>query len=129
MGSLQIIRTEAGEELVVLSRADYDRLAASAGDEAAEDRLTARLVDESDARIAAGGDVALPEAVWREIEDGTAAAAVLRRFRGLSRAELAAHSRLNETVLGEIEDGRRPTSAERAALAAALRVPVDVFDD
>ena len=42
--------TEAGEELVVLSRRDYDALLAQLGDEDAEDRMT--LVIAAEARAA-----------------------------------------------------------------------------
>jgi hypothetical protein len=50
----QIIKTESGEELVVLPRRDYDALLARSGDEEAEDRMTERLVVEGRARITAG---------------------------------------------------------------------------
>lgn len=49
----QIIKTESGEELVVLPRRDYDAMLARLGDEEAEDRMTERLVVEGRTRIAA----------------------------------------------------------------------------
>ena len=49
MSKPQFIRTEAGEEFVVLSRRDYDAMRARLGDEDAEDRLTARIVKEAKA--------------------------------------------------------------------------------
>ena len=41
----QFLTTENGEELVVLSRRDYDSLLAQLGDEDAEDRMTVRIAE------------------------------------------------------------------------------------
>jgi len=70
---IQTITTEAGEELVILSRRAFDALMARAGDEDAEDRMT--LIIAAEAR----GAVPLPEPV---------SAAVLR---GDSHSPLARH--------------------------------------
>ena len=43
----QLIVTEAGERLVVMTERDYDDLLARAGEEDAEDRMTVRLVEEA----------------------------------------------------------------------------------
>jgi hypothetical protein len=51
---LQILRTDQGEELVVLSRRDYDILLARLGDEEAEDRMTLKLAGDVRREIAAG---------------------------------------------------------------------------
>jgi len=40
------ITTEGGEELVILSRREYDALLASLGDEEAEDRMTVLFAEE-----------------------------------------------------------------------------------
>ena len=48
---IQTITTEAGEELVILSRRAFDALMARAGDEDAEDRMT--LIIAAEARGAA----------------------------------------------------------------------------
>src|SRR6266446_2042904 len=69
MGKLQIIQTD-GEDLVVITRSDYEALLARAGDDASEDAMTARIVEATDAKIARGEDVALPAAVWDAIESG-----------------------------------------------------------
>ena len=54
MSKPQFIRTEAGEEFVVLSRRDYDAMRARLGDEDAEDRMTARMVKEGGVRRGRG---------------------------------------------------------------------------
>jgi hypothetical protein len=125
---LQIIRTDGGEELVVLTRQDYDVLAARAGEEPAEDALTARVVDETSRAIDSGDDIALPEEVWAAIEGGEAPAGVLRRYRRLSVAEVGVRAGIPEEVLAEIEGGREATADERRRLARALAVPATLFD-
>ena len=56
----QFLKTEAGEELVVLTRREYDSLLARLGDEEAEDRMTMRIMDEVEARLASGEEKLLP---------------------------------------------------------------------
>lgn len=127
MGQVQIIKTDAGEELVVLARRDYDALAARAGEEAAEDAVTARILDESDARIADGEDTALPEAVWVALEDGQPPVRVLREFRRISGEALAVLAGLTPADIDLIEAGGGISDAVRARLAAVLKVPADLL--
>src|SRR5260221_13982115 len=89
MGTPQVIQTETGEELIVLTRRDYDALLAQAGDEEAEDRMTVRLAEESRAAIARGEDVLLPEEGWTAIENGQNRVRGLREYRCLTADELA----------------------------------------
>jgi hypothetical protein len=56
----QFLRTETGEELVVLSRREYDSLLARLGDEEAEDRMTVRILEEVGARLASGEEELVP---------------------------------------------------------------------
>jgi hypothetical protein len=66
MTKLQVITTDSGEELVVLSRRDYDALRARAGDAEAEDAIEqdalTRLGEEE--RVKSG--VSLPLELWKE---------------------------------------------------------------
>jgi hypothetical protein len=128
MGQVQIIKTDAGEELVVLARRDYDALAARAGDEVAEDAVSARLLDESDARLAAGEDVVLPEDVWEALETGQAPVKVLREFRRMSAETLAVLAGLAPADVGFIEAGGDASAALRERLAAALKVPAELLE-
>jgi DNA-binding XRE family transcriptional regulator len=128
MANPQIIRTETGEELVVLTRRDYEALRARAGDEAAEDVMSARIVAESDAALAKGADVALPDSVWAEIEGGANPLRVLRRMRGMTQDELAAAAGLSQSYLSDIEAGRKRGTADTLkSLARELRVPLDLL--
>ncbi len=54
------ITTDSGEELVVLSRREYDSLLARLGDEEAEDRMTILIAEEVRQRIASGEEKLLP---------------------------------------------------------------------
>ncbi len=84
-GRHQFSETQPG----LASRRDYEALLARAGDEDAEDAMTARIVRETTEAIARGEDVALPAAVWEAIEGGESPVRVLRKHRGLTQAKLA----------------------------------------
>jgi len=128
MGAPQFIRTEAGEELVVITRADFDALLARAGDPAAEDVMTARIVERTDQALASGQDVALPESVWEEIEGGANPLAVVRKHRGLTQAKLSAAADVSQGFLSELEGGaKQPSLAVLTRLSRVLQVPGTVL--
>lgn len=123
MGSIQIIRTPAGEELVVLSRKEYDALvsAASAQDEDAED---VALYDARKAELAAEGAGTLPEAVGLLLLRGHSRLRAIRLWRGLSQSALAKAAAVGQGYLSDLESGRRTGSGEvLQALARELDVP------
>ena len=122
MSKPQIIRTEAGEELVVLSRRDYDAMRARLGDEDAEDRMTARIIKEAKA----SGGVAAPLSVWDEIEAASSPIGPLRKWRKLTQEELAAKAGISQGYLSELETGRKVGDlATLRRVAAALGVALD----
>lgn len=128
MGTPQVILTETGEELIVLTRRDYDALLAQAGDEEAEDRMTVRLAEERRDAINRGEDVLLPDDVWSAIESGESAVRVIREFRNLSLDALAARTGLSIEELSGVEGRRHPATANTlAAIGRALAVPVTVL--
>lgn len=131
---MHLITTPGGEELVILDRAEYDALvhardAALPLDEAAaEEAWAVRVHDEARARLAAGEDVALPEAVWEAIEGGANRVRALREHRGLSQLDLALRAGVAQPYLSEIERGVKPGGVRALTrLAAALGVPMDVL--
>ena len=127
MGKSQIIHTD-GEDLVVIPRSDYEALLARAGDEASEDAATARIVAETDAKIARGEDVALPAAVWAAIESSEHPVRAIRKYRGLTQMGVARQAGLRQGYIADIEAGRKRGSASSLkAIAAALDVPLDVI--
>ena len=120
MSKPQIIRTEAGEELVVLSRRDYDAMRARLGDEDAEDRMTARIIKEKSRGVAA------PLSVWDEIEAASSPIGPLRKWRKLTQEELAAKAGISQGYLSELETGRKVGDlATLRRVAAALGVALD----
>jgi mRNA interferase RelE/StbE len=133
MSKPQVIRTDGGEELVVISLAEYQRLLELAGDDiedALEDDFIRQVVAETDAAIARGDDVALPLDVWKVIDAGKNAVRVLRKHRGLTQAELAKRAGITQAFLSESESGRKTGTADTLkSLAKALAVPLSVLVD
>ena len=120
MSDPQIIITESGEELVVLSRREYDALLARLGDEAAEDRMSVRILKER------ARDVALPISLWEEIEAASSPIGPIRKWRGLTQAELATLARISQGFLSEIESGKKSGDLSTLrAIASALNVGLE----
>ena len=112
MGKPQFIRTDAGDELVVLSRRDYDALLAGAGDADAEDRMTAAIVADTSAAIARGEDSALPATFWDEKErTGKSQLRDVRRYRGMTQEALAAAAGIEQGYISALETGDKKGSA------------------
>jgi DNA-binding XRE family transcriptional regulator len=123
----QVIHTD-GEDLIVITRTDYEALLARAGDEASEDAMTARIIEATDAKIARGEDVALPAAVWKAIESGEHPVRAIRKYRGLTQFSVAEQAGLRQGYIADIEAGKKVGSAASLkAIAAALGVPLDVL--
>ena len=114
---VQILKTDDGEELIVLSRRDYDALLARAGDEDAEGRMT--LIIAAEARA----ETPLPEPVSTAILGGDSVLKALRTWRGMTQTELATRSGINQGFISEIENRTKTGTPETLAkLAAALDV-------
>ena len=132
MSKPQIITTAAGEELVVLSRADYEtlvsRLDAIVPDLDGEDAALAAIARAAEARLASGADIVLPRNVADAIINGDNPLRAIRRWRGLSQAELAARSGTDQSMISALEAGRRRgASTVWRAVAAALDVPMEAI--
>ena len=119
--------TPAGEEMVVLPRAEYDRLV-SLDAILDEDAGTACVIARTDGAIARGEDVALPEDVWERLEAGENPLAVVRNWRGMTQMELTFRTEISQGYLSQAERGeRQPTVGVLNQLAKALRVPVSIL--
>lgn len=115
---VQIITTDSGEELVVMSRRDYDALLAQLGDEDAEDRMTLLLAAEARA------EQPLPEPVSAAVLKGDSVLKAVRAWRGLTQVELARAAEINQGYLSELETGAKTGAPDKLArLARALDVP------
>src|SRR3712207_4623034 len=86
----QIITTESGEELVVLTRRDFDALRARAGDEDAEDIMTERIITEARQALAEGRETLLPGEFVDAVMKGRGFPfRGLREHAGLTQAKVA----------------------------------------
>ena len=121
MNTLSTFTTPGGEEMVVLSRRDFDRLVA-----ASEDLVDLAAYDETKARLASGEDELVPAAVVDAILNGENPIRAWRRHRGLAAGELATAGSLSQAYLSQIETGKRQGQAETLKrIAKALGVTVD----
>ena len=122
----QFIETEAGDELVVLTRREYDALLLGENAEAAEDRAVARLTDAYLAEEEAGRVASVPfwfvELVMTHGSPVTAA----RKHHGCTQIELAQVLDISQGHLSDIERGRRQLSdIQRTQIAAHTGVGAD----
>ncbi|RBP14064.1 Xre family transcriptional regulator [Roseiarcus fermentans] len=94
--------------------------------EAEEDAADAAAYDEAMAALEGGVEVLLPAELSALILEGASLLAAVRKWRGLSQAELAQRTGLRQGAVSDLETGRRkgaqPT-LER--IASALDVPLN----
>lgn len=127
MSTIQIITSPSGEQMVVLSKEEFDLMAANQFDEDAE---TLRIYRESMTAIERGEDIALPEAIWDRLEARESPVRVLREFRSMTQKELAEAAGISQSYLSEIERGAREgTLSTIKAIAKALAVPLTVLTE
>jgi hypothetical protein len=116
--SIQTITTDSGEELIVMSKREFDAMTARLGDEEAEDRMT--LIVAAEAR----GEAPLPEEVSANVLRGDSLLKALRRWRHMTQIDLANLANIKQGYLSEIEARTKTGSADTlAALAKGLDVP------
>ena len=116
---VQFIKSPHGEDMVLLSRADYDELIRVA-EEAAED---AADIAAYDAAVAEGIEL-VPVEVSQHLMKGTGLLKAYRLWRNLSQVELAERSGTSQGHISDIEGRRRKITAELAPkLAKGLDIP------
>jgi antitoxin component HigA of HigAB toxin-antitoxin module len=120
--SVQIIKTPNGEEMVLLSRAEYDGLLEALA-EAEEDLADIAAYDAAMADPL--GSEPLPAEVSRHILKGASLLKALRLWRQLGQVELATSVDLSQGFLSDLENRKRKLTSDVAQkLATALDVPV-----
>lgn len=125
MTKVQFIKTTDGEELAVLPKREYERLAALVAD---EDAGTARIVRKVRAAVEAGTEVVLPKAIVDRLAAGENPIRVLRVWRDMTQAYLAAAARITQGYLSDLETGKRKgTVAMHQILARALGIPIQLL--
>ena len=121
MNKPQTIRTPAGEEMVVISRAEYESLIG-----AMEDLEDALAAEQSLRKIATGEVELITDSEVDEYLDAPTPLAFWRKKRGLTQAALAKQVGVTQAYLSEIESGKKEASVGvLKELAAALKVTVD----
>jgi hypothetical protein len=120
---LQTFTTPSGDELVVLTRADYELLVELAGQ--GEEDEDAELIAIADARMSdPAGASRLPAEVSRLLLGGMSVLKALRQWRDIGQVRLAHEIGTSQGFVSDLENGRRTVTAEvRARLASALDVP------
>jgi DNA-binding XRE family transcriptional regulator len=125
MTKVQFIKTASGEELAVLPKSEYERLAALATD---EDVGTARLVRKARVAIEAGQEVLLPKTVVDRLASGDNPIRVLREWRDMTQAELSVAVGIRQGYLSDLESGKRKgTIVLHQKFSRALGVPIDLM--
>lgn len=120
----QMIRTDLGEELVVITRREYLALRARAGDEDAEDEMTLLLAAEAKADLETGREIGLPG--WFADAAAKGDGSVLRglrKHRGLSQDAVAQAAGITQGYYSEVEQGRKvPTLDVLDRISTALEL-------
>lgn len=124
--TVQIITSPAGEEMVVISKKEFDALAALAMDRD-EDAADVAIYDARKAELAEQGEAGLlPAAVSLAVLRGETRLKAIRKHRTMSQQQVAAKAGIAQGFLSDLENGHRNiTDAVADSLAAALDVPAD----
>jgi len=110
-----------GDEIVILSRDEYDRLIAA--DEDTKDAKTARRIIE---QIASGEETVLTEAELDEFLKAKTPLSFWRKKRRMTQADLAKAADIAQGFISEIESGQKPgTPATLKKIAQALNIKID----
>ena len=116
-----LIVTPSGEEMVLLSRADFERI---------EDMLDVATYDRAKIEQArSGGETLTPEEL-NALLDAPTPLSFWREKRGMTQAALAKEACTTQPHIADLEAGRRGGSlAIMARIAKALAIPVDNLAD
>jgi ribosome-binding protein aMBF1 (putative translation factor) len=102
MGEPQIIRTPSGEEMVVVSRAEYEALRAAA-DEALDDAEDLAIAHSRWEAWNASGRLVTPPDVAQSLLEGHHVLTAFRTHRGVSIDELARRTGIDPSLIRSIE--------------------------
>ncbi|WP_316176509.1 MULTISPECIES: helix-turn-helix transcriptional regulator [unclassified Bradyrhizobium] len=118
----QTIRSPSGEELIVITRAEFDALTAAVADQL-EDADDVAVFDERMAALQNGHEALLPAEVAAAMLSGDSLLRALRRWKGLTQAELAERTNLAQGYISDLETRRKiGTDETLKAIAAALEI-------
>lgn len=124
MNSAVSFKTPNGEELVLLSKQDYEELVKQA--ELAEDLADAESVRVFHEKLARGEEELIPLEIVNRLIDGENPIRVWREHRGLSAKKLAEIAGISAAYLSELETGKKEGSLSTFKnIAMALRLDLD----
>jgi DNA-binding XRE family transcriptional regulator len=114
-------KSPKGDEIVILSRDEYDRLIA-AGEDAADAKRARRAIK----NIESGAEAVLTDSELDEFLAAKTPLAFWRKKRGMTQADLAKATGIRQGFLSEIESGQKPGSpATLKKIAQALSIKID----
>jgi DNA-binding transcriptional regulator YiaG len=114
----KFIDVGAGNELVVLTREEFDRLYLLAA-EAEEDEADVLMYDQRKAELENSVHSHLPQEVSALLLRGDRLIKALRKWRGLSQSQLAEATNLAQGYISDLESGRRSGTQETLKLIAS----------
>jgi DNA-binding XRE family transcriptional regulator len=121
MNQIVTFTSPSGDEMIVISAADYRNLV-----EAAEMAEDVAAFDEVKRKLAAGEEELLPAGMVYRLLEGENRVVVWREHRGMTAKELAEAAGITQPYLSQIETGKRDgTVGTMKKIAAALKVDLD----
>ena len=121
MNGPQFIKSPTGEEMVVLSKAEYEALLLLL-EEAEEDADDRAIYDLRKAEL--GDTPLLPAAVSSAMLRGDSLLKALREWKGMTQSNLAKASGLGQGYLSDMENRKRTASKETLErIAKILQLP------
>jgi DNA-binding transcriptional regulator YiaG len=125
MNKVQYIKTDKGEELAVIPKAEYERLLERAN---SEDVGTTRILRRAKQAITSGQEVVLPKAVVDRLAAGESPIRVLREWKDMTQMEMSFRTNISQGHLSDLENGRRSGTPEALRrIADVLKVPLDLL--
>jgi DNA-binding XRE family transcriptional regulator len=113
--------TPNGEEMIVLSRKDYEALI-----ERIEDLEDSLAVADFERKLAAGEEELIPAEYVNRMSEGESPIRVWRDVRGMTAKDVAAAAGISTAYLSEIENGKKDGSvATLKAIADVLKIDLD----
>jgi DNA-binding XRE family transcriptional regulator len=121
MNKAQRIKSPGGEDMVLLSAAEYERLV-----EAAEDLRDSLIAERSRKAIESGEEETLTSAEAKELLAAKSPLGFWRKKRGMTQGALSKATGVAQGFISEIEAGHKPdTAATLKKLADVLKITVD----
>jgi len=123
MDRIQTFKTPHGDEMVILPKADYERLVSHQTEDQSDSKEARKILR----RVEAGSEPLIPLEVYKLIRHkGMSRLRAWRTYRGISGEAMAAKLGISRSYMTQLENGLRKGSLETMGkLAAALGTTLD----